>query len=181
MRCLGKSQLVSIPVTIASLIGLTLFAASPSGAVQVRACQLGLATAISWEHSDPAHMGLIPAVQWQNCKGRIRKVVLETRLIDRNGGLLDSETRTYTADVVHKPSGVQFYGQALYNAYTPIGLSFTSRADEYGFKSCTQFVDGRTTDMWAGVTFYNVARAYDKRGRKILEKISPPVACDQNG
>ena len=32
-----------------------------------------------------------------------------------------------------------------------------------------------------GVTFYNVARAYDRSNRVILEKISPPVVCDQPG
>lgn len=141
-------------------------------------CAPGLASGISWDHSDPAYLQAITAVSWQNCKKAIRKVVLEWRSIDGQGGLRTSGRETLTADIVHKPSGKQTYSHAH---FVTAGISFSDTKYENSLKSCTQYVDGRTVTLNKGFTFYTVATAYDKHGRKILQKVSPPVACDQNG
>ena len=172
-----------IAVAAAAGIAISTFAFAQSAEAQAPArkrCIAGLATGIMWDHTDPQYMKLVPTVQWKNCRGAIRQVVMETRWIDKTGGLDDTSTVTYTADVVHYPNGTQAYSNPQY-LYDGWSYSFSDSPSSSVLKSCTQLAGGSTTTMMTGVTFYNVARAYDRSNRVILEKISPPVVCDQPG
>ena len=164
----------------AGLVTVMMTSVAPSaGAVPEAKCRPGLANGISWDHSDPQYLQQISTVTWQNCKAVIRKVVLEWRSIDAQGGLADSWQRTFTADVVHKASGRQTYSQSF---YVPNGYQHMADKVEFDLKSCTQMANGHdATALSKGVTFYTVATAYDKHGRKVLQRSSPPVSCDQNG
>ena len=176
-----------IAVAAAAGIAISTLAFAQSAEAQAPArkrCTAGLATGIMWDHTDPQYMKLVPTVQWKNCRGAIRQVVMETRMIDKVGGLEDTTTLTFTADVVHLPNGTQAYSnpQYVYGSYYSSGSAeFLSSPSGGALKSCTQRADGEQSVAMTGVTFYNVARAYDRSNRVILEKISPPVVCDQPG
>lgn len=125
-------------------------------------------------------MKIVPAVTWKNCNAAIRTVRLETRWIGKTGGLVASEEVTIKADVVHKPNGRQSYTNPM-NFYFQVVGDFVDYQTDVVYKTCTQRAGGQSNSDLDGATFYNVAQAFDKHGRKILEKISPPVVCDRNG
>jgi hypothetical protein len=135
----------------------------------------GLASGVSWDHTDPLYMQVIGATTWQNCRGAIRKVVLEMRMMNPQGGLTDGWTQTLTPDLVHKANGQQTYSYAQ-------GLDDARMFEGQGYmQACGKRTSGYSTTALTGYTWYTIAKAYDRNGKMILQTISPSVVCDQNG
>lgn len=167
-----------LAATITATAAASCLLAVPASGVAPAKCTPGIATGIAWDHSDPQYLQLITTVDWKNCGSAIRKVVLETRRLDEQGGLKDTWTHTYTADLAHSSTGTERYNAVSFLG--PSGELTGNYKSQYSLMNCSKTAAGKNALM-AGITFYNVATAYDKRGRKILQKISPRVACDQNG
>lgn len=184
MNRLGKA----VAMTVAGLAAVSIaaspaWAAEDASSVAAKKCAkpVGLASGIAWDHSDPLYMKIVPAVTWQNCRGAIREVTLETRVINPQGGLAATGTVSLTPDLAHKANGQQTYSKPMF--LNDNGGWYVPRlSDSSGdFQSCVQRANGKSTTALNGYTFYTVAKAYDRNGQQILQKISPSVVCDQNG
>lgn len=168
----------------ASVLGLVSPALITTSAASAATCQPGLAGGLTWDHSDPAFMKVVTTSAWKNCNKQIRKVVQEYRVLNANGGLDRTEVQTWIPDVVHKPNGKEQKQIAYYPGFFGSTLFWdpdheNSMEDHY--MTCTQHTNGEAATGLTSRTYYMVIRAYNKSGKKILEKITPTVACDQNG
>lgn len=180
MGRIGKVVVAAVAgLAAASMAASPAWAANDANSVAAKKCarSAGLASGIAWDHSDPLYMKVNPAVTWQNCRGAIRKVTLELRVMSPQGGLYDNATYTLTPDLDHQANGRQTYSTSLFVYGTgEVGDSTGSG----NLQSCTKKVSGYASSN-AGVTYYTIARAFDRNGKQILQIISPSVVCDQNG
>lgn len=188
---MARPRFVTLAIAAVVAAGLA-FGAGPASAEQPAAAKCkkpaALAAGIEWNYTDPQFMRQQSNVKWQNCRGAIRTVGIETRMLAPNGGLQDTWTVTFTANTVHYANKTETKSDYMYlqSQRYRLALSFTDEAEvqqHSGYTpvaSCSKFAVGGALDM-SGYTFYIVAKAYDRNNRKILELVTPPVACGQNG
>ena len=140
-----------------------------------------LAAGLEWVNPDPLYLQLKTNVRWQNCRGLLTKVVVETRWMDYSGGLLDTETFDFLPDTTQFKSGSEF--KSLETYLDAFGYPrFTSSKGEDNLQSCSKLVDGRNTTALNGDSFYAVITGYNKTGKKILGPlVTPAVPCGTNG
>lgn len=153
-----------------------------------RCASPALAAGLEWGNPDPLYLQLRTNVRWQNCRGILRKVVVETRWMDYSGALHDTETSTFTPDVTQfrnrsefktNTVGLElpaFLGVAFDGEFVPYSLQGT-----HVLQSCDRDQGGRNRSGLNGDTFYAVVTGYNKAGKQVLQLITPPVACGQNG
>lgn len=178
---------------VAALIALsTSLTFTPANAADLpmnkRCKSPALAAGLEWGNPDPLYLQLRTNVRWQNCRGILRKVVVETRWMDYSGALHDSELNTFTPDVTQfrnssegKASDIGLELPAV------LGVEFDGEFVSYGrqgthvLQSCNRDQGGRSRSGLNGDTFYAVVTGYNKAGKQILQLVTPPVVCGQNG
>ena len=171
-------------LTVVPVVSLVVGPAAEAQPEKPRRCAPALSTGLAWDHVDPALMFMTPSVRWKNCRGVIRQVVLDLRRVNFDGGVADAYQRIYIPNLIKKANGRQgFHDRAglvlTGSANTPGAVGFNGAISQ--FRSSVVLANGDATTALTGVTFYTLATAYDSRGREVLKKSSPIVACDQNG
>jgi hypothetical protein len=167
-------------VTLGALIpGFAEPAQAAQAAEDRRGCIPALVSTVTWDTTDPLYLKLVSAATVKNCRKVIRMIVVETRMISTNAGLIDYMKWEYFPDTVHFPS--QRVTRTVPYLVSSTELSdLTSGPSSSMNANCLTRADGKSQPLY-GLTFYTVSRAYDAKGNTLLQYVSPPVECGQNG
>lgn len=173
----------SLAIAITAVtVGLAPGLAHASGPLEKGcAAPLGLAAGISWGNPDPQYMQQTTTVIVQNCNGRIDRVRAETRMINRDGGMVQNWWWTFKTGASKRPDARVEQSRSVYVADFLIGEGFRKDPAPDVLRNCQFTADGTDAYDLKGFTYYSFIQAFNSDGKKILQLATKPVLCGQNG